>query len=137
MARFGQFFFSGVRNRTWVESCGIADLVTTCYGGRNRKCAEAFALEILNQDKNKDNEDPNSLKEECEKRWKRIETDLLDGQKLQGTWAVQKVYVSLEARQCAEKFPLMSKIYHISYEGRPVQEILDGIRVIEEGRSYY
>ena len=48
-----------------MESCGLADLVTTCFGGRNRACAEAFA--------------------KGEGTWDDIEKSKLNGQKLQGT----------------------------------------------------
>lgn len=43
MKRFSQEFFEGIRDSTFVEeSAGVADLITSCLGGRNRKCAEAF-----------------------------------------------------------------------------------------------
>ena len=38
------FFFAETRIETFLESCGVADLVTTCYSGRNSKIAAVFAV---------------------------------------------------------------------------------------------
>jgi glycerol-3-phosphate dehydrogenase len=97
MAKFGRLFFSGVRNRTWVESCGIADLITTCYGGRNRKCAEVFAQERLQDDILIISEGI------CLQRWNRIEKDVLQGQRLQGTLTSKEVYLALHSRKFKKK----------------------------------
>jgi hypothetical protein len=42
MQRFAEKFFPGVHPATWTDSCGVADLVATCCGGRNFRCAREF-----------------------------------------------------------------------------------------------
>ena len=42
MMKYGEHFYPGGNPATYFESCGVADLITTCYGGRNRKVSEAF-----------------------------------------------------------------------------------------------
>ncbi|KAL7554324.1 hypothetical protein ACHAWF_017763 [Thalassiosira exigua] len=121
MARFCMAFFQGVKQETFLESCGMADLITTCYGGRNRRCAEAYAK----------SRESNKLQtydsKACEKLWRDIESRMLDGQKLQGTLAAKEVYALLESRMLLESFPLFATIYEIAFNGMPVASITDGI----------
>ena len=42
MRRFSKALYPTVRDETFFESCGVADLVATCYGGRNRLVALEF-----------------------------------------------------------------------------------------------
>ncbi|KAL7492136.1 hypothetical protein ACHAWT_001339 [Skeletonema menzelii] len=121
MTKFCTIFFGGVEKSTFMESCGVADLITTCYGGRNRKCADEFA-------KRRGGELTYLDSERCTKLWSEIESEMLNGQKLQGTLAAQEVYSLLKARNLLHQFPLMSAIYEISFNGKPANTITDGIR---------
>ncbi|KAG0741190.1 hypothetical protein G6F57_001997 [Rhizopus arrhizus] len=104
MRKFGQSFFGTVQDSTFFESCGVADLITTCSGGRNRKVAEAFVK----------TRQPIDV----------LEKELLNGQKLQGTLTAQEVYQFLSARKMTKEFPLFTTVYRIIYENAPVESIV-------------
>ncbi|KAJ8371497.1 hypothetical protein AAFF_G00307760 [Aldrovandia affinis] len=79
---------------TFLESCGVADLITICYGGRNRKIAEAFAK-------------TGKIIEELEK-------EMLNGQKLQGPANAAEVNHILKHKN----------MVFICFQGHPVKEFI-------------
>lgn len=131
MRKFGKTFFGGVHTETFfgklyfilfqklvsdrlliffliLESCGVADLITTCAGGRNRKVASAFIKSGKTIDE--------------------IEKEMLNGQKLQGTTTSQEVYHFLSARNMTQEFPLMTAIYRVIYENAAPESIALDLR---------
>ncbi|OCF30375.1 glycerol-3-phosphate dehydrogenase (NAD(+)) [Kwoniella heveanensis CBS 569] len=108
MTEFCLEFFEGSQRETFSnESAGIADLITTCYGGRNRKCAEEFA--------------------KSGQPFEVIEKKLLNGQKLQGTATAEEVHNFLRARKRVHAYPLFEKVYQISFEGMAPKQLVNGL----------
>lgn len=115
MITFARTFSKGqVSTDTFLESCGVADLVSTCYGGRNRKVAEAFAR--------------------TGKSIEELEKEMLKGQKLQGPHTSAQVYRILKQKGLLDKFPLFTVVYQICYEGRPVTELISCLQNHPEHR---
>uniref|UniRef100_A0A674D9R3 Glycerol-3-phosphate dehydrogenase [NAD(+)] n=1 Tax=Salmo trutta TaxID=8032 RepID=A0A674D9R3_SALTR len=94
----------GFGDNTKAASCGVADLITTCYGGRNRKVAEAFA--------------------KTSKSIEELEAEMLNGQKLQGPQTSAEVFKILKKRDMVSKFPLFASVYQICFEGKAVKEFI-------------
>jgi len=106
MTAFIRHFHPGVKDNTFLESCGVADLITTCFGGRNRKCAEAF------------------VRGKGSKSWAEIERELLGGQKLQGTLTAQEIWPVMKEHKLCERLPLLTTIYQIAFESKPAETIV-------------
>eukprot|EP00548_Thalassiothrix_antarctica_P006091 CAMPEP_0194133808 /NCGR_PEP_ID=MMETSP0152-20130528/3820_1 /TAXON_ID=1049557 /ORGANISM="Thalassiothrix antarctica, Strain L6-D1" /LENGTH=334 /DNA_ID=CAMNT_0038829169 /DNA_START=214 /DNA_END=1218 /DNA_ORIENTATION=+ len=124
MQHFCQLFWQDKdhhKDTVYAQSCGVADLITSCFGGRNRRCAAAFA---------RIREESGALmtEETSGKLWKQIESDLLNGQHLQGTSTAKEVHNILEKKKLLHAFPLMTTIYQIAFQGKPVCTISFGIQ---------
>ncbi len=93
MRKFGKMFFeNSVRTATFTEeSAGVADLITSCSGGRNYRCAKMSVEEKI------------SIQE--------VEKRELNGQMLQGVSTAKEVYEFLKTRGKEGEFPLITSTY--------------------------
>ncbi|UYV71098.1 GPD1 [Cordylochernes scorpioides] len=104
MMSYAETFFPGACKETFFESCGVADLITTCYGGRNRRIAEAFV--------------------KTKKSIQDLEKEMLNGMKSQGPQTAEEVYVLLKSKSMLEKFPLFVAIHRICIGELPPEELI-------------
>ncbi|CAE6203690.1 unnamed protein product [Arabidopsis arenosa] len=95
MKALSKLLFPSVKDSTFFESCGVADVITTCLGGRNRRVAEAFA------------------KSGGKRSFDELEAEMLQGQKLQGVSTAREVYEVLNHCGWLEMFPLFSTVHQI------------------------
>ena len=93
MVKFGKIFFEqSVHTATFTEeSAGVADLITSCSGGRNYRCARMSVERNVGIDV--------------------VEKEELNGQILQGTSTAKEVYGLLKARGKEADFPLFVATY--------------------------
>lgn len=120
MMRFARALYPAVREQTFLESCGIADLIATCYGGRNRLVARTFAERSIKGQRASFSE----LEVGCAFRFVHSlqpagmgltvscgafpQEELLKGQKLQGTLTSDEVQAILKQRGWELNYPLFT-----------------------------
>lgn len=95
MVKFGkEFFGETVHTGTFTEeSAGVADLITSCSGGRNFRCAKMAVERGI------------SVEE--------VEKTELNGQMLQGTTTAREVNSFLKARGKEAEYPLLTAVIGI------------------------
>jgi len=115
MIRFCRLFYAeGFQQSTFFESCGVADLVTTCYGGRNLKVSLEFTKR---------------LQEGKDVTIKECEAELLNGQKLQGPETAAEVHVMLKEEKKLDQFPLFVAVHEICTKKIPPTELIPRLRL--------
>ncbi|XP_075266190.1 glycerol-3-phosphate dehydrogenase 1-like protein isoform X2 [Convolutriloba macropyga] len=105
MMAFAEEFYGCTNRNVFFESCGIADLITTCYGGRHTRLGKLFV--------------------ETGKSFEELEKEHLNGQKLQGHQTAEKVYKMLFAKgeTAVKKYPLFVAIYKVSTKEIAAQDL--------------
>ncbi|EAN33546.1 glycerol-3-phosphate dehydrogenase (NAD(+)) [Theileria parva strain Muguga] len=111
--KFAKLFFPNTTEDVVFESAGVADLITTCIGGRNVRCAAEFAAK------------------EGKRSWNEIEQEFLNGQKLQGVSTCHEVYEVLRTHDKLAEFPLFHVTYKVAFESTHPSELIKSLSTEE------
>ena len=103
MADFCRMFSKKFELSIMLQSCGVADVIASSFGGRNRECSAEFVRQI----------DRGIFPS-----WNEIESSILAGQKMQGLNTCDEVIACLNTLQVEPtKFRLFRKIHAIARLG--------------------
>eukprot|EP00798_Chlamydomonas_sp_ICE-L_P025777 gene25777-11445_t len=108
--RLSKALYPTIRDETFLETCGVGDLIATCYGGRNRRVAMEWA-------KAHEAGQPKSFVD--------LEKDLLNGQKLQGLLTSNEIQETLEAKGWEKEYPLFTTLNRIVNSKLPPSMIVN------------
>ncbi|EPX71255.1 glycerol-3-phosphate dehydrogenase Gpd1 [Schizosaccharomyces octosporus yFS286] len=112
MQKFATTFFDSEPGTMVEQSCGIADLVTSCLGGRNNRVAEAYVKSGKPIDV--------------------LEKELLGGQLLQGASTAKEVHEFLSTKDMVNEFPLFRSVYKICYENMDAKDLIQVLQPLKE-----
>eukprot|EP00198_Chlamydomonas_reinhardtii_P000461 XP_001689796.1 predicted protein [Chlamydomonas reinhardtii] len=118
MRDFCQALYPSVRDDTFLECCGVGDLVATCIGGRNRRVAEAWTRSAVEGAEAGEGNGAG-------RSWAELEKELLQGQKLQGVLTSNEVQQILRTRGWESKYPLFTTINRIVNGHLPPHLVVD------------
>lgn len=105
-------FFPTSRAQTFLEeSCGVADIMTSCLSGRNRLIAEQMI--------------------KTGKTFRELETEKLNGQKLQGPQTALELHTFLTARGDSVRrpggYPLLEAVWSICFDGMAPEKLIENL----------
>jgi len=103
--KFARMFYKDTETSTFQESCGVADMIATCFGGRGQEMVEAMVRTGKSVDV--------------------LEEEMLGGQKLQGKECVKDLYDFLKKKNAEKEFPVFTTVYQICFEGLPFHQFID------------
>ncbi|KAG7933333.1 hypothetical protein KL934_003143 [Ogataea polymorpha] len=113
MIKFAHMFFEDCQSTTFThESAGVADIITTCAGGRNVRVGRYMAEHKVSGFE--------------------AEKVLLNGQSCQGLHTTREVYELLAAKNVIDEFPLFKATYQIIYEGLPMEKLPELLEASED-----
>lgn len=115
MSKFIKMFYPDSSNDVYFMSCGLADVIATCFGGRNYRVSKAWTEQFSKNISDK-------------KSWQELETEMLNGQKLQGTITVKEMMDVLKLKQCEKDFPLFTEIYEIFFQNADPRDVFNKLK---------